>query len=422
MIEPAAHGFSIGHLRTLGPLERFFFRYPERNPSHFVLVAEFDMDLDPGCVADALLALQSRHQLLSVHVVGDSTTVGYCRSVPVAPIPLAHYPNIATDWGLVVLDELTRPFDRAVAPLMRATLLTRANESTLLLVFDHVIADGISSVLVLDDLLAVLNGEMLQPLPLPIALEDLIRHSFGSLQPGEPSLESDDPRMSVPTSTRAAKAATQYMHRCTMSREETARLVDRCRWEGTTVHAAIVTAASRARCTESGEQFVRTFSPVDIRTQLAQYSGSCICITSARTAMAPGDGTDFWTQARSISNRLPGMKTPAALMVGAALLERHLPIHIDCDGAEHFFCSALPFELLVSNLGVQDIAHRHPCRPQAVWGPIFRTHVDHECVIGVITYGGRLRMVACAPTPTSELLRNILETLVCVSTDVSEIA
>ncbi|SPM39409.1 condensation domain protein, partial [Mycobacterium numidiamassiliense] len=59
------------YLRALGPLERFFWRYTERNPAHFLLAAEFDIALDAQRVRDALDAAQRRHPMLSAHVEDD---------------------------------------------------------------------------------------------------------------------------------------------------------------------------------------------------------------------------------------------------------------------------------------------------------------------------------------------------------------
>src|SRR5690242_14471650 len=232
----------------------------------FVLAAEFGNTLDVHRVRDALVAVQYRHPLLSAHIKDDPETgPGFYRRVPVAPIDLAVHQDFDQDWQLLAAEELTRPFDSATTPLMRATLMTHRLASTLLLTFDHVVSDGISAVLVLNDLLTKLNGESLPALPLPKSLEELATRQFNGFRIGTASPDLGDPRMTRPTSIRPFDTTPPHVRRIAFDHETTARLIERCRDEQTTVHAAIMTAASRVRGTQCGEEFVRTYSPISAR-------------------------------------------------------------------------------------------------------------------------------------------------------------
>ncbi|OMC25757.1 hypothetical protein A5739_22080 [Mycobacterium colombiense] len=400
-------------LRALGLRERCLYRYSVRNPLLFVLAAEFDAALDAHLIGDALYAVQCRHPLLSAHVEDDPDAgLGFYRADTVASIGLTFLRDAEQDWQAIAAQELTRPFDPATAPLMRATLVTQANSSTLLLTFDHVISDGISSVLVLNDLLAALNGQPLPPLPLPDSLEDLATRRFDPVQITAISTDAGDPRMGVPTTIRAFDASPPYSHRVAMDHDATARLVARCREERTTVHAAIVAAASRVRGAVCDEDFVRTYSPINARNLVAQGPGCCLSISFACTGMAPGDGSAFWCQARQTGDLLKGMRSSAALMLGSAVIEEYLPIDADCGAAEHFLRAVLPFELTITNLGVQSVPSSRPIRPRAIWGPVVLTQIAGEYVTGVVTYDGQLRMTTCAHTPTAQFLENVCEILV----------
>jgi hypothetical protein len=266
-------------------------------------------------------------------------------------------------------------------------------------------------VLVLNDVLAALNGEPLAALPVPNSLEESLTRDSGASQVGDPLTTVDDPRMAVPTFVRSFDATRPHLHRVAMSRAATANLVRRCREEGTTVHAAIVTAASRVRSAECGQEFIRTNSPMNVRKLIGAENGCCLWIAPACTGMAPPDDTVFWPGARDVGNRLKTMRSPAGLMLASTVIEQHMPMSADCDAAERFLCTVLPFEQTITNLGVQHLAPSRPVRPRAIWGPITLTQVDRESVTGVVTYDGRLRMVACGYEPTAGFLDGVHEVL-----------
>ncbi|RAU94663.1 peptide synthetase [Mycobacterium colombiense] len=404
-------------LRALGLRERCLYRYSERNPLLFVLAAEFEAALDADLVGDALYAVQRRHPLLSAHVKDDPDTgLGFYRADSVASIGLTFLREPDDqDWQAIAAQELTQPFDSAAAPLMRATLVAQRNSSTLLLTFDHVAADGISSVLVLNDLLAALNGHPPPVLPLPESLEELATRRFDAVQIAAMSTDAGDPRMGVPASIRAFDASRPYLYRVAMGHDATARLVERCREEHTTVHAAIVAAASCVRSAACGEDFVRTYSPINARNLVAQGAGCCLAISFACTGLAPADGSGFWDQARETGDQLSVARSAAGLMLGSAVIEEYFPIDADCGAAEHFLCTMLPFELTITNLGVQSVPRFGPIRPRAIWGPVVLTQIEGEYVTGVVTYDGQLRMTTCGHTPTARFLESVCETLMAES-------
>ena len=80
-----------------------------------------------------------------------------------------------------------------------------------------------------------------------------------------------------------------------------------------------------------GEEFVRTYSPINVRELVDQAAGCCLCISFACTGAAPADGTDFWCQAREVSNQLKIARSDDAVMLGSAVIARHFPVDADCD-------------------------------------------------------------------------------------------
>ena len=238
-------------VRSLDAVERHFCRHGERNPNHFVVAAEFDDEFTVDQLRPALAALQRRHPFLGVHIEDrEVPRLGYYRASRVAPIELTVHNSPQFSWTSAAGLELARPLDRSRAPLMRASLLRRSGGSVLLLVFDHTIADALSAVLVLDDLVAALNGKELSLLPTPRSSERLISSTLGRSGPLEVDPPPVDHRMRRSMSVRPYDGTVTSVHALEMTDSESDALIQRCRLEATTVHAAILVGAARARAAE----------------------------------------------------------------------------------------------------------------------------------------------------------------------------
>ncbi|MGY4652986.1 condensation domain-containing protein [Mycobacterium sp. URHB0021] len=400
-------------IRPIGSLERLFFRYSERHPAHFLLAAEFDGILDDEQLRSALDSVQQRHPLLSVHVEDHpSTRLGFYRAPATAPIPLTVHHG-RSDWQPLAAAELAMPFDRSVAPLLRATLATTPSASVVILTFDHTIADGISAVHVLDDLIAALNGRQLVNLPVPPAIEDLIDLSLEGT--ATTVIPEPDERMAEPTTQRPFDGSAPFLHTVAMTEADTARLAVRCRAERTTVHAAILVAAFRVRGQQLGDAFVRALSPIDIR-ELTHAGTDCAAyFTGTCTGLQPDDGRSFWDQARAMSADLDVARSAFGVIAGSQAIRQAVPADATADNAEQVFGNAFAWELLTTNLGRQDLTDTGPIAPSAIWAPIVQSHMTDEYVLSIITYRGRLRMACTGYAPTADYAQAVVDTLVTES-------
>lgn len=399
-------------IRGVDALERLFYRYSERNPAHFLVVAEFGEVLRADRVRVALGAVQRRHPLLSVHVEDRwDTRLGFYRAGRVDPIELTVHRDPESSWQGIAAGELSRTFDRSRAPLMRASLVQRPASSVLLLTFDHTIADGISALLVLTDLLAVLNGANLVDLPVPQSQEYLISSLLQGVDPLDPSTLPDDPRMHKPNTIRRFDGTPTNVHIAAMTAVDTAKLVERCRAERTTVHAAILTATCRARAAARGEDFVRVLNPINFRA-LIGVEGDCAPYFQATwTGLAPWDGTPFWEQSRMMTAHLEVARSTPGIRAASLAVQQAIPADAEADDAEDLFSRVCPFDMIVSNLGVQNLNGAGPLRPTAVWGPIVQGQIEGEYVSGITTFEGRLRMVTCGHTVPDSYLKDVTSAL-----------
>ncbi|WP_231970769.1 condensation domain-containing protein [Mycobacterium sp. E3198] len=396
----------IRSVRPVGAMERLFYRYSERNPAHFLLVAEFGEVLTADRLRPALAAAQRRHPLLSVHVEDrPGSRLGFYRAATDAPIELTV--RRGQEWAAAAAEELSRPFDRSRAPLMRASLLQGPGSSALLLTFDHTIADGMSSVFVLNDVLAALNGRDLPNLLVPQAQERVVDRTLGTVEPFDPSELPADPRMRTPTTIRPFDGALTNVHALAMTAADTAGLVERCRAERTTVHAAMVVAMCRVRSTGRGEDFVRVLNPINFRALVGVEEDCGLYIQSTWTGLSPWDGAPFWEQARATTAHLEAARSGRGILTASLAVREAMAVDAEVGHAEELFSRTCPFDMLISNLGVQNLDGTGPLRPTAVWGPVVQSQTEGEYVTGIATYEGRLRMVTCGYSVPATFLKSV---------------
>lgn len=404
---------AVDLVRPVGPFERLLFRYGMRNAVHFTVVAEFGMRLDIELVKQSLRAVQRRHPLLSVHVEDrPGGRLGFYRPRCVAPVDLVVRGGEDYNWTSLVSSELTRPFDRSHAPLIRAVVAINPTASALLLTFDHTVADGISSMVVLSDVVAGLSGSPMTHLPVPASQEQLIDLMLPNVEEFDDSkLAPSEGRLSRPKSLRPSDEVPTQIQVFEMGESETACLVHRCHVEETTVHGAIVTAASRVRSLDHGEYFpLRVQSPIDFRSQINAVDDCANYFMASLTEVLPWENL-FWDVARSIPKRLAISRSPRGIVMSSRQIRQAMPIDADARDAERLFTSLMPHDLLITNLGVRLIPEQACIRPLAIWGPFTQSHMEGEHVLGVVTYDGKLRMAACGYNLKPGFLRRVSDYL-----------
>ncbi|MHC9291077.1 peptide synthetase [Mycobacterium sp. LTG2003] len=389
-------------VRPFGAWERFFYRYNENNQVQFSVVVEFAVPFEETMVRAALDAVQRRYPVLSAHAEDrPGTRLGFYRAAEASPIPLRVVRHDRTDWQSAVTEELIQPLGGAGNPLIRAVLITDATTSTVVLTFDHTASDGISATLVIDSLVAALNGRQLNELPVAEPVEDVINRVVPTAQFDVPPV---DPRMGIPAKIRPFDGTAPDIAAIELSGAETDRLVKRCRVEHTTVHAAILVAQSLVRAEELGENFVRVFSPINVRETVGVGEVYGLYIGGALNGVAVDGDVAFWDRARAVSAELAICRSAHAVAAVTARVQDSITIDAEAVDAEHFLTESLPSELLITNLGARDLTATGPIAPVAVWGPVVHEQFAGEYVTGIVTYRGRLRMVTCAYTPPGGFL------------------
>ncbi|GAA1394019.1 non-ribosomal peptide synthetase [Catellatospora coxensis] len=141
---------------------------------HMALGVWFDGELDRHALGEACAAVVARHPVLACAVVLDGDLP---RLVPAAEkITLSDAPY--SDARL--REEIARPYDLSRGPLARCTLLRETPTRHLLLfTAHHLVFDGMSKDLLLDDLAAAYRGTDLPPLP-----------DLAAAEPGEQAVQA----------------------------------------------------------------------------------------------------------------------------------------------------------------------------------------------------------------------------------------
>ncbi|HEX4140502.1 MAG TPA: condensation domain-containing protein, partial [Candidatus Methylacidiphilales bacterium] len=145
--------------RPLSAYERFFCLMEHVTPLRFVFVAQISGLTTPCEWRQALDRVQSRHPLLSVAVEEGADGIPRFRREARAPIPLhVALGDPHQDWTEYASAQLATPFDSSQAPLVRATLILGEEGAAFLLAAHPAVADGLSLVYVLRDILDTMCG------------------------------------------------------------------------------------------------------------------------------------------------------------------------------------------------------------------------------------------------------------------------
>lgn len=415
-------------VRPLGAYERALHLWMHQNPMHFSVVAELDAAVSQERCRAALAEVQRSHPLLRVGVTaGDGGEGGpgpvFHRSD--APVPLTVVEEAVT-WQAAAAGELARPFARGVAPLVRAALVPGERSCVLVLTFEHSIADGLSAVGVLGDVLAVLNGRALPVRAVPAAQEDLVAALTGpaAQDPAPaptPEVTGVDARMGAVSSRRPFDGALPHVSGVAFDAVSTRRLLARCRTEGTTVHAAICAAATQVAARLQGLDFVRVASPVSLRHLIDGHGSGdgsggvggnvALRIVAARTGFPADPARPLWDLARDTGAALAPARSAGGVAAVLDAIAAVVPAGADAATAEAVLLGGSSFEVQVTNLGVLDLEDAGPLRASAVWGPVLLTQIADEQVIGVATHAGQLRLTGSSYVLVPGLLEEVRRAL-----------
>jgi NRPS condensation-like uncharacterized protein len=388
--------------RQLGIEEHTLWLYDQAAPCHFAVTAKIVGELSIEQLQKTLVWVQQRHPLLRGKIALDQS--GYPWFVEeLANIPLRVVKRQSEQqWQQEVEQEIAHPFDWNQAPLIRMVLVHATDVSELIITCHHVLADGMSTVYLLRDILQAMGLPDLQQHVLPERphYEQLTPVFTQKLKTNiqEKTVELPSWLVESPTSTQPTlqENCRPRLLSWSLSPEATATVTRRCQQKQTSVHAAICAAFLLTIYQQSNidvqSSELKCLIPINIRQFLAPSIQEDFGYYFTRMIMAHTvtPNLSLWDLAHAIKSQLRQKMSPDQIFA-------HLP-------EAQAFIATLPsadlvkkviqesdYDVLVSNLGRLNIPRQYGhLQLEAFYGPSATSHFENDRFVGVATLGDQM--------------------------------
>ncbi|TJV21397.1 MAG: hypothetical protein E5Y04_28585 [Mesorhizobium sp.] len=399
--------------RKLGALEHFFWLIDKHRPLHFAITGHVIGKTDVGGWRIALDTVQRRNALMSVAIEAAEQGPVF-RQRKDARIPLRIVEgDPARGWQAEVAAELGTPFSKEDSPLIRAVLIHAAGAAAITLVAHHSIADGLSLVYAIRDILSTLAGDPPPILPQTPSEDELF--DAGPSEPASaPSAPAADAPVPVPKAYHTVDGSHPFVSSLSLPQQLTEQLRAQARAESTTVHCALATAltfAARKLSTAWSIIPIRVWSPVNMRRVLNAEEHCGNYLGSASSCF--GLETDrFWDSARRMAVEIAPAKTRSGLHAALSAVQGFISSGPDVAGAAGFASVAFAHEAVLTNLGVLPLPVSYGAlRLQRVWGPCILPDFEDVQSVGVATINGEACLTHSSYSPILGLLEEMHTTL-----------
>lgn len=385
--------------RTLGAFEKTFWLLDLIDSKDFALAAEIDGRKTVQEWETALGKVQKRHPNLSVKITLDSLSKPILEHVASVPIPLRVL-DVPNDyrWETEVEKEMAIRFDTEKSPLLRAVLIQKPENTVLILIAHHAVADGSSINYLFHDILAAVTGHELQPMP-PQKSND---ETLGFPQ-YEAAADSDYSKLIPENNPFHPKISS-----IRLSSKVTQHLIDRSRQEKTTVHGAVCAAvliASRKMRPEWSDKKIELISPICSRRALGIDDNYGLNITTHPVHFEAEQQLPFWDVARLAKAGLAGTDTVDHVKNYISFFRDLAFSTPDISQVMDILKQAFNQEIMVTNLGrVKYDTDFGTLELKALYGPMVRSGKGKEQTIGVITSNGSLCLTNTSDTPIDGIL------------------
>jgi Condensation domain len=373
--------------RDLNSFEHLYWLYNQFYPMDFATVATIHGQLNCDQLAVVLKQVQHRHPLLRVRIATDA--IGQPKFVETdGDIPIRQIIRIDDQqWQQELEVELSHSLDWQTAPLLRVVLVQSETESELIIICHHAIADGLSGIYLMRDVIQGLGGKQFERAELSVAVP--LESAFpGNLPCSDPIAKRSD--YPPPQSRRPQP----HVHNVVLSPKLTQQLIQCSRVEGTTVQGAISAAFLLALNPRSGDE-IRCLHPVNVRSQLSlpmpDGVGLYICLCTTSHSLATDSA--FWDIARSVKSQLSQIDIAQQLVEERQHRQPTMAELTDATAFVEDLQSQYPCQITVTNLGRIEMAQQYSnLQIAAIHAPVVMSGVEQGRIVGVATLGDRLSL------------------------------
>jgi hypothetical protein len=405
-------------IRALSGYERLFLAVDIVNGFNFAIAVTFSGVIAHSRWHAAFAQLQKRHPLLNAAVNVDDWHASAFEHGAGDPIPLTFLRRTSSaDWQQVMESEIAEPFDLSVAPLLRAAIVEDDAGCDLVITANHVIADGISVLALVDELLRALAGHSLEELPPPQSAEGCVAAIVAS--DSGLALNAAAIDEFAPAPTPRTYASRHRKGKCTISAlrlspAQSARLLDCARQNQTTIGAVLLAALAFAMRNVSPDQSgadLQWSTPVNARPYLGNEGDLAISVISAR-GIDPHPGDDLFAAARAVKSSISKFQNFRAIQATYTRVDAIYAQKLDAATLVKAVVSIAGHDLMLSNLKTAEFpVVPEGLRVESVWGPSVLLGVEGEQMIGSVTFGGALHLLYSSFTPLPGLLEAVRETI-----------
>ncbi len=393
-------------IRPLGALERLFASYGTGGAMVFAIPVLIKGRLTALALDEALLATQSRHQLLNVKIgYSVDRQVSFVRSSQ--PIKTRMIKGSEVQLAELLSVEVNTPFNGETGPLMRLTAMVGDDRTILVGTFHHSIADGRSGVRVMADLLSAVGGLGLPKIAEFDALDVLLGGKLTRFsEPAAHGRVSGDSEP-MPELEASVVRITEY------SSQESNKIFSAAKSNGTSVHSALTVAFARAFLAVNeydGREPYKVMSPVDLKPLIGMKDqvGAFVSI-----AVLPFSKTDapFWDAARSVNEIVKASRTKEAADGFMGAITRSLLASGSFEATFPRLVRNVPYDGVMTNLGIMDVRTRYgSVVVEKMWAPALRG-VPGQDTMAAATFEDRLTLVHTGGLASAELLREMTKIL-----------
>ncbi|WP_337269459.1 condensation domain-containing protein [Oryzifoliimicrobium ureilyticus] len=407
------------HVRSMGAHERLLYLYSKLHHRHFCMVGEISGSFAEDNLQDAFDRAQDRHPQLWLAVQDGETGPRFITHMRRIPLQI-ETSDSSQGWKSIVEKQLATPFNPWIGPLVRAIVLKEKagiGRWTVILTFHHAIADGLSAVAFLKDIVAALNGVRLHKAQQRDSIEELVGKEMmvTDAMAGVPLPNVDLATIKAIASRplwRAFDSDNPKVCSLDFPGELTTYLINEIRYKGVTFQSALCAAIAIANCRDVSSTSYSVLSPINIRSMAKVDTTEIgLFIAAASLKIDAVNEIPFWSLARRYKEWLSSSRSPKSLIGSLQLVESALPQTANAEIACGLV-GAVAYDASVSNLGVVDVLSAgSKARLESLWGPMVLGRIRNERMFGAVTYAGHLRLTETRPAHIPESLPRVVEIL-----------